>query len=130
MPNRRGKWTTTSRSNSRKKPSPTGTQVRRGLSAHDAAERRTHLYQRGAAQRWAAQLAYEEQKAKVSAYERQNRTSGHGMQVVLEDGSVFWSRGWKGCQFGCGKRVDDWSLNLRYSEERRGGTIVRRWFCH
>lgn len=70
----------------------------------------------------------------ITDYQRTNRERYHqtggrvGMPIILHDGSTFWSRGWRGCEIGCGgdNRND---AALEWFEERRGGWIRCGWRC-
>jgi len=66
---------------------------------------------------------------RANDYELRNRSSGHGVAITLNDGTVFWSKGRRACPIGCFNRLDDWSQTLLLSEVRRGGVLVRRWSC-
>lgn len=78
-----------------------------------------------------AEDAFEEAVSRPSAYELRNMGSGHGMPVNLGDErhGVFWSKGWRGCEFNCGKRVDDWDAPMYVTVTRRDGSIVWRKSC-
>ena len=75
--------------------------------------------------------AFEDAVGRPSAYELRNMGSGHGMPVDLGDErfGVFWSKGWRGCEFNCGKRVDDWNAPMYVTVKRHDGTIVWRKSC-
>ena len=41
----------------------------------------------------------------------------------------FWSKGWMGCHFNCGKAVDNWKHPLIYRRVVRDGVITEGWYC-
>ena len=73
--------------------------------------------------------AFEEALDRPTAYELAVRGSGHGLPVLLEGGSVFWSKGWRGCPNGCHGRLDDWQQKLYYVESRKDGVITKQFTC-
>ena len=100
--------------------------ARMGASGWLAQETKTKRF------REETQEAFEDAVSKPSAYELRNMGSGHGMPVDLGDvrHGVFWSKGWRGCEFNCGKRVDDWNAPMYITVERRhDGTTIWRKAC-
>lgn len=77
-----------------------------------------------------AEDAFEDAVSRPSAYELRNMGSGHGLAIDLGDvrHGVFWSRGWRGCEFDCGHRLDDWTTPMYTSVVRLpdGRTVWRR----
>lgn len=72
----------------------------------------------------------EEALSRPSLYELRNRGSGHGMPIQLGGRyGVFWSRGWKGCEFDCGHRLDDAACPMYVTETRRDGVYTWRRGC-
>jgi hypothetical protein len=65
---------------------------------------------------------------RAQARAKQVQESGHGMPVVLHDGSVFWSKGWRGCE-RCWARADDWHVPMLPFVERDDGVVRSGWRC-
>lgn len=82
-----------------------------------------------APQKKAAEAAFEAAISRPTLYEMANRGSGYGLAVVLRDGSVFWSKGWKMCSQGCRVPLDNWTHRLHYTEVKRAGVVVKRYTC-
>lgn len=82
-----------------------------------------------APQKKAAEAAFEAAISRPTMYEMANRGSGYGLAVVLRDGSVFWSKGWKMCSQGCRVPLDNWTHRLHYTEVKRAGVVVKRYTC-
>lgn len=76
-----------------------------------------------------AKEAFAAAVSRPTMYEMANRGSGYGLAVVLRDGTVFWSKGWRMCRQGCRVPLDNWTHRLHYIEERRDGVIVKRYTC-
>src|SRR6267142_6933406 len=72
----------------------------------------------------------EEALSKPNLYELRNMASGHGMPVRLAGrAGGFWSRGFMGCEFGCGHALDDAACPMYVSEVRRNGVYTWRRGC-
>lgn len=76
------------------------------------------------------QEALEDALTTPGLYELRNMASGHGMPIQLAGRhGVFWSKGWRGCEFGCGHKLTDWDTPMYVSVERREGIVVWRRGC-
>lgn len=64
-----------------------------------------------------------------SMYELRNMA--HGVAIPLGDTryGVFWSKGFRGCEFNCGHKLDDWSTPMYDSVQRKDGVVVWRRSC-
>lgn len=68
-----------------------------------------------------------------AAYEEGNRRTflasmgKRGLRIVLRDGSVFWSRGWFGCDRCHG--AADHPRRPQAFEERVNGEVTTGWRC-
>lgn len=68
--------------------------------------------------------------SRPSLYELRNRASGHGLPIQLAGSfGVFWSKGFMGCEFGCGHELDDPSTPMHVSVERKNGVVKWRRGC-
>ena len=61
-------------------------------------------------------------------YQRSNALSGHGLRVVLHDGSVFWSKGMSACRW-CHALTVGGEAMLYPFYRREGGVIRAGWSC-
>ena len=65
----------------------------------------------------------------AGAYELFARRHRGSFPVYLDrDPRVFWSKGWKGCSFGCGCRMTD-PIELIAFRNVKDGVVTSGWRC-
>lgn len=63
-------------------------------------------------------------------YARTAREHIGAFAVVLPgEARPFWSKGWRGCVFNCGKPVNDWHVKMVERITIHRGTITRGFYC-
>jgi hypothetical protein len=66
---------------------------------------------------------------RAAAYELHARaTPGSFPIALLGDAQPFWSKGWKGCPFGCGQNITH-EVRMVMRVSYTDGVIRKGWYC-
>jgi hypothetical protein len=68
----------------------------------------------------------------ADAYESHARSTPGAFPIALvgdgREARVFWSKGWRGCPFGCGRDVTRSGVRV-FRETRANGYVTKGWYC-
>src|SRR5437762_12568297 len=72
-----------------------------------------------------ARAALEEAIAAPGRYDEATKASGHALPIRLDGGGIFYSKGWRSCEFTHAHQASDWNVPLEPFVVREADGRVR-----